>query len=471
MTPPVLWKNLFSGFNSTIFKILLLYVSTSAVFLGLFLYFYYQQKLDSMRLQQMIQMRSQYNLIVSNIVTNWLDTGWINSTKPINAIIVEDLNALSEQVNTPFMVVNGENDILFNTIDEDPTPILEAFKKIKGKKESYLLTQQDSFFIDFNRAEFITKALENPPINLPRIPKPLRKVFKNLDIKIILQGQLIDNNIWLPPTLSNQEITDTNTNETFSSVLNDIKEELWELRFQVLGFLVLFLALIATIAFFLVKLSFRPVVEKFNTLNNFIKDTTHEINTPLSVILMSAQKFEQSQLTEANAKRLKHIKLAAQNLHQVYQNLIAFNFEDSKAPTTQIDLSALIQQRVEYFTPLMAQKSLTHTLHLQPSTLQARVEDMVILLDNLLSNAIKYNKKGGDITITLKMGYLSIKDSGCGIESAEVEKIFERFRRFNNHQGGFGIGLSLVKNICNRYNIKISCKSELKKGSEFILEW
>lgn len=93
------------------------------------------------------------------------------------------------------------------------------------------------------------------------------------------------------------------------------------------------------------------------------------------------------------------------------------------------------------------------------------------MIDNLISNAIKYNKKGGVISIILKANFLSIVDTGCGISKSNLNHIFERYTRFNKEQGGFGIGLSLVKKICNDNGIKITCKSVENQGSIFELSW
>lgn len=66
------------------------------------------------------------------------------------------------------------------------------------------------------------------------------------------------------------------------------------------------------------------------------------------------------------------------------------------------------------------------------------------MIDNLISNAIKYNKKGGVISIILKANFLSIADTGCNFK-VKFKSYFDRYTRFNTDQGGFGIGLSLVK--------------------------
>ena len=84
---------------------------------------------------------------------------------------------------------------------------------------------------------------------------------------------------------------------------------------------------------------------------------------------------------------------------------------------------------------------------------------------------VKYNSKNGQIKIELKEGYLSIEDSGHGIEADKIDDIFARYSRFNDSSGGFGLGLNIVKMICDEYNIGISVKSELGKGANFILSW
>ncbi|SUW97375.1 two-component sensor histidine kinase [Campylobacter jejuni subsp. doylei] len=91
------------------------------------------------------------------------------------------------------------------------------------------------------------------------------------------------------------------------------------------------------------------------------------------------------------------------------------------------------------------------------------------MIDNLISNAIKYNKKGGVIYIISKVIFLGVADTGCGISKSNLNHIFDRYTRFNTDQGGFGIGLSLVKKVCDDNGIKITCKSVENQGSIFEL--
>ena len=93
------------------------------------------------------------------------------------------------------------------------------------------------------------------------------------------------------------------------------------------------------------------------------------------------------------------------------------------------------------------------------------------LIDNILSNAIKYTDKKTTIDITLRPSTLSITDEGKGMSEDEISKIFERYKRFDKTQGGFGIGYSIIKSIIDEYNIKIDIQSQIKKGTKVTLKW
>ncbi|MBR2157462.1 MAG: sensor histidine kinase, partial [Campylobacter sp.] len=108
---------------------------------------------------------------------------------------------------------------------------------------------------------------------------------------------------------------------------------------------------------------------------------------------------------------------------------------------------------------------------LQDSVIVANLYEITQMIDNLLSNAVKYSNFGGLIEINLSQGKFEITNSGEGIDARLKEKIFERYARFNKDQGGFGIGLSLVKEVCKNNGILIICHSEENKKTSFILKW
>ena len=113
------------------------------------------------------------------------------------------------------------------------------------------------------------------------------------------------------------------------------------------------------------------------------------------------------------------------------------------------------------------------TLHkeLVPALITMDKGLIIRVIDNLLSNAIKYNKRNGEITVTLEEGRLMIEDSGIGMSQAETAGIFERYSRFSETEGGFGIGLNIVKKIVDHYGMKITVESTTGVGTTMILQW
>lgn len=251
----------------------------------------------------------------------------------------------------------------------------------------------------------------------------------------------------------------------------NVSHDLLLIRLQVLLSALASFALIALVSHFLVKITLKPLESKITMLNSFIKDFTHEINTPLSVILLSIEQLEKQQ--NIDTTKFARMKLAAKTLSQTYSDLIFLTFPDTISNEEErIVMKEAIRERLEYFRLFFERKQIALSVDLQgDSTILASKSKINKMLDNLISNAIKYNKKGGFVSVNLKGRALSIKDSGYGIDEKNLTKIFERYARFNSDQGGFGIGLSLVKSICKEYHIEISCHSKLGEGSEFVLKW
>ena len=93
------------------------------------------------------------------------------------------------------------------------------------------------------------------------------------------------------------------------------------------------------------------------------------------------------------------------------------------------------------------------------------------IIDNLLSNAIKYNKRDGKIRVKLDQDSLVISDTGIGFDQEMADRIFERYKRLDTSSGGFGLGLSIVKSLCELYKIDIDVLSKKGVGTTFTLSW
>lgn len=255
----------------------------------------------------------------------------------------------------------------------------------------------------------------------------------------------------------------------------DIEALLWKLRLKIWGIFGALIVMVGIVGFFLVRFALKPLNQKIDELNLFIKDTTHEINTPLSVLQMSVDRIDKSKLEEKDLKKFTSIQVASRTLESIYHSLIYTSFGRLENKIEEINIPNLIRERLNYFEMLFAQKNISISTSLQEVHLKANAKSISLVIDNLLSNAYKYTPKNGSVEIKTYnyegKNYLCVKDNGYGIAPQDLAHIFKRYTRFDNTKGGFGLGLSIVKKICDEFKIKIECKSELKKGSEFILQW
>ena len=222
----------------------------------------------------------------------------------------------------------------------------------------------------------------------------------------------------------------------------------------------------------LAKLFLKPMRDSIMLLDRFIKDTTHELNTPLSAILTNIEMMDKEVMIDKNRKKLERINIAAKTVSTLYEDLTYLTLEHEKGNYNEVlDLRKIIEERIEYFDALSKSKQINIVPNLEKVDFLMDRKKFIRIVDNLLSNAIKYNKRGGEIKITLKDGLLIVEDSGIGIDEEKIPFVFDRYMRFNNSEGGFGIGLSIVKKIVDEYQIRIEVESQERKGTRMILRW
>jgi len=244
---------------------------------------------------------------------------------------------------------------------------------------------------------------------------------------------------------------------------NDLSNTLQELRIKIIGYLVFSFILMGIVGYFLGRLFLRPVREQIESLDRFISDTTHELNTPISAILMTIQS-----LKEVEPKKLKRLEASAKRLSVMYSSL-TYRLEGKVEPSELLHFDDIMRERVEYVKELIESKRLDISLVLEKTEVLMPKISAARLIDNLISNAIKYSDVGDSIVITLKKNILKVKDTGIGIDEKIQADIFTRYHRANDERGGFGIGLNIVLSICKKYSIKLGLESKKGEGSTFIL--
>ncbi|WP_310439564.1 HAMP domain-containing sensor histidine kinase [Sulfuricurvum sp.] len=227
-------------------------------------------------------------------------------------------------------------------------------------------------------------------------------------------------------------------------------------------------ALIFVLSLFFLDRFALPFQRMNKRLDQFIKDSMHEINTPLSIINVNIDLYNRSNPTN---KYLQRIKAATKTLATLYNDMdyliknerLSFEYE-------MIDFSLYLQERIDYFYEVAALKNITLIPRIDENvSITFNPTQLQRIIDNNLSNAIKYSHEGGEIEVILEKYAdrctLHFRDNGVGIE--DVNRIFERYYRENRDKGGFGIGLNIVKTIIDKAGIELSIDSTYGKGSTF----
>ncbi|MDY0052283.1 MAG: HAMP domain-containing sensor histidine kinase, partial [Aliarcobacter sp.] len=222
-------------------------------------------------------------------------------------------------------------------------------------------------------------------------------------------------------------------------------------------------------SFFIIKQSIEPYKRLNQYLDEFLKDAMHELKTPIGVARINVDML---QLRLKNDKNILRIKSALKNMTVIYEDLEYHMQQNAvKDEKRDIDFSLFLAKRIEFFNDLATSKNIILHKSIEENILVNFNEiELYRIIDNNISNAIKYSKDGSAIEIYLEKEQnkvkLSFKDEGIGIK--DKSKIFERYYRGDKITGGFGIGLSIVKNICLKNKIEIKVDTQVNKGTTFI---
>lgn len=234
----------------------------------------------------------------------------------------------------------------------------------------------------------------------------------------------------------------------------------------------------------------RETYEYDKIKTEFFGNISHEIKTPLNIIIGTLQLFEinlSNQNTEASFDKLtQYTAIMRQNcfrLLRMLNNLIYITEIDSGFIEMHIenhDLVQIVKDIISSAEKFIENKGVQFNINIGPDSLEMALDadKIEIMLLNILSNAVKFTEKEGKISVSLyregEYAYISVKDTGIGIPDYMKDVIFQRFRQvdksFTRKCEGSGIGLSLVKSLVEMHKGSIKVNSEYGKGSEFILK-
>ncbi|NFN94538.1 HAMP domain-containing histidine kinase [Clostridium botulinum] len=209
-------------------------------------------------------------------------------------------------------------------------------------------------------------------------------------------------------------------------------------------------------------------------------DIAHELRTPLTSIQGHLDTLIDG-VWEPTSERLISIREEVSRLGDLVgelRKLSKFDIEKNILNKTEVNLKELIQNIIYNYESKALEKQITIESNLKDIFINVDKNQFSQVLINILSNAIKYTNIGGRVELSMYEDIdnvnISIKDTGCGIPKEDIKNIFERFYRVdrsrNKKTGGIGVGLTIAQSIINAHNGEIIVKSELNKGTEFIIK-
>jgi signal transduction histidine kinase len=212
----------------------------------------------------------------------------------------------------------------------------------------------------------------------------------------------------------------------------------------------------------------KPLFKSDEKLEISIKETIHELNIPVSTIQMNIQLLEKTIKDEKSIKRLERIKQASNNLLKLYENM-EYNIkkEIDKIEKQEFYLDEIIFKSCDKFDDI--KKDTIIIVNVPNKALLSDVNGFEKTIDNLISNAIKYNSKENPLVeITFKDSILSIYNNGEKIDTKNLFIVFEKYFQENPSNDGFGLGLAMVKEFCDKNKITINIET-LEFGNKFNL--
>lgn len=438
--------------NSIKFRLFVYYCAISFVIfgiLGIFLYF-----------------------SLEDIVLKSIDNGLNTKAKAIATLLGEDeginfkfsdeiLKEYSQRSKQYFQIIQGSKIIeKSQSLGENTLPIINKTQTVNFKDEPVRIVP---FSFSINNKQFTIECAQDIDNQIDLLQTYLGILSIAIVIAIFLSalGGLFIVNTMLKPikkistTISKLSESNLSKSHIDENVANELKP--------------------LAVAF---NRTFERLDNVFARQKQFVGDVSHELKTPLSVILMETEMALRKQRSlQEYTHTINQIKDSAVHMKGIIETLLKLiSIENTKLIEKKTcDIKEMIHKSIALLRQQLEKKRIVFSITGDTFSIEADETLIMEVFLNLLDNAIKYNKENGTINIEINPDKktVEIADSGIGIPEKELDKIFDKFYRVDPSRAktieGLGLGLSLVREILDLHKAKIEIKSTPNIGTKVII--
>ncbi|MEZ6150004.1 MAG: ATP-binding protein [Pirellulaceae bacterium] len=224
----------------------------------------------------------------------------------------------------------------------------------------------------------------------------------------------------------------------------------------------------------------------FERQNQFTADASHELRTPISVLLSHCElSLSRQRSSDEYRSTIATCQSAAERMRSLVDGLLTLARADAgqmELQLAEVDLQTLAAQAMSMFSPLAHERQITIDLQGESTVCTADAERTAQVIANLLHNAILYNRPGGSVTLSTLheagCAVLRVGDTGAGIPPESLPHLFDRFYRVDHsrsrqaedqRRSGSGLGLAICKSIIDAHHGSLAVTSQIGEGSQFEL--
>ncbi len=200
----------------------------------------------------------------------------------------------------------------------------------------------------------------------------------------------------------------------------------------------------------------------------FTTNASHELRTPLTAIATSCELLlEDTGIPDKARQRVRMIAAAAAQMGEQVQTLLLLAHEQSPVLTDEVAVAESVEEAAAPLATEIERKKLELEIDVPPDqVLRVSRQALHAVLSNLLRNAVQYTD-AGHIRVSYRDRVISVDDTGIGIGAEDLPRVFDRFYRHTRRSEGLGVGLAIVKRICDHYGWRVEARSTPGQGSTF----